>query len=78
MLLETRDRQDEQSIKNHRAFWSHWLAVGISKEILSFAGKGIYAPDTSQLDHASIFERLTDAEKAEMFDWEGDQAKVKS
>ena len=27
---------------------------------------------------ASIFERLTKAEMVEMFDWEGDQAKVKS
>lgn len=53
-------------------------AVDISKEILSFAEKGIYAPDTSQLVNASIFERLTEAEMAEMFDWEGEQAKVKS
>jgi SAM-dependent methyltransferase len=53
-------------------------AVDISKEILSFAEKGIYAPDTSQMVHASIFERLTETEKAEMFDREGDQAKVKS
>ena len=53
-------------------------AVDISKEILSFAEKGIYASDTSQLVNASIFERLTETEKAEMFDWEGDQAKVKS
>src|SRR5439155_22973837 len=53
-------------------------AVDISQEILRFAEKGIYAPDTSQLVSASIFERLTEAEMAEMFDWEGDQAKVKS
>ena len=59
-------KQNEQSIKNHRVFWSHWFAVDISKEILSFAEKGIYAPDTSQMVNTSIFERLTDAEKAEM------------
>ena len=53
-------------------------AVDISKEILSFAEKGIYAPDTSQLVGASIFERLTETEMVELFDWEGDQAKVKS
>ena len=53
-------------------------AVDISKEILSFAEKGIYAPDTSRLVNASIFERLTEAEMAEMFDWDGDQAKIKS
>jgi chemotaxis methyl-accepting protein methylase len=53
-------------------------AVDISKEILSFAEKGIYTPDTSQLVGASIFERLTEAEMVEMFDWEGDRAKIKS
>lgn len=53
-------------------------AVDISEEILNFAEKGIYTPDTTQLVSASIFERLTENEKAEMFDWEGDQAKVKS
>jgi len=53
-------------------------AVDISKEILSFGEKGIYTPDTSQLIGASIFERLTKAEVVEMFDWEGDQAKVKA
>jgi chemotaxis methyl-accepting protein methylase len=53
-------------------------AVDVSQEMLSFAEKGIYAPDTSQLVGASIFERLTKAEMVEMFDWEGDQAKIKS
>jgi len=53
-------------------------AVDISREILSFAEKGIYAPDTSQLINASIFERLTEVEMIEIFDWEGDHAKVKS
>jgi len=52
-------------------------AVDISKDILSFAEKGIYTPDTSELVGASIFERLTEAEMVEMFDCEGDQAKVK-
>jgi SAM-dependent methyltransferase len=53
-------------------------AVDISEEILSFAEKGIYAPETSQLVGASIFERLTEAEMVEIFDWEGDRGKVKS
>jgi len=53
-------------------------AVDISKEILSFAEKGIYTPDTCQLVGASIFERLIEDEMIEMFDWEGDQAKIKS
>jgi SAM-dependent methyltransferase len=53
-------------------------AVDISKKILIFAEKGIYAPNASELVGAPIFERLTAREKQEMFDWEGDQAKIKS
>jgi SAM-dependent methyltransferase len=53
-------------------------AVDISKEILSFAEKGIYSPETSQFVNASIFERLTETEMIEVFDWERDQARVKS
>ncbi len=53
-------------------------AMDISKEMLTFAERGIYSPDTSELVGASIFERLTEPEINEMFDWEGDQAKVKS
>jgi chemotaxis methyl-accepting protein methylase len=52
-------------------------AVDISQEILSFAEKGIYAPDTSQFVGSSIFERMTEDEMVEMFDWEEDEAKVK-
>ena len=53
-------------------------AVDISKKALNFAEKGIYAPNTSELVGAPIFERLTAHDKREMFDWVGDQAKVKS
>ena len=53
-------------------------AVDISQEMLSFAEKGVYVPSTSQVVGASIFERLTEAEMVEMFDWDGDQARVKS
>jgi chemotaxis protein methyltransferase CheR len=53
-------------------------AVDISEEVLSFAEKGIYSHDTSQFVGASIFERLTETETVEIFDWEGDRAKVKS
>jgi SAM-dependent methyltransferase len=52
-------------------------AVDISQEILSFAEKGIYAPNTSQFVGSSIFERLTEDEMVEMFDWEEEEAKVK-
>jgi chemotaxis methyl-accepting protein methylase len=69
-------------------------AVDVLEEALNFAEKGIYAPSTyhwvPQPSPASfsggtatpgagpIFERMTTQEKGEMFDWEGDQAKVKS
>jgi SAM-dependent methyltransferase len=53
-------------------------AVDISEEILNFAERGVYDPNASALVGASIFERLTEHEKREIFDWEGDQAKVKS
>jgi chemotaxis methyl-accepting protein methylase len=53
-------------------------AVDISKEILSFAKKGIYSPNTSASVNSSIFERLTETEMVALFDWEGHRAKVKS
>jgi SAM-dependent methyltransferase len=53
-------------------------AVDISKDILNFAERGVYDPNTAQLVNSSIFERLTNAEMQEMFDWKGDQAKIKS
>jgi SAM-dependent methyltransferase len=53
-------------------------AVDISGEILNFAEKGVYGANTSKMVSSSIFERLTEQERREMFDWEGDQAKVKS
>ena len=52
-------------------------AVDISKKILNFAENGVYAPDTSGLVGSSIFERLTEREMEQMFDWEGDVASVK-
>jgi chemotaxis methyl-accepting protein methylase len=52
-------------------------AVDISKTILKFAEKGVYAPDTCGLVGSSIFERLTANEMEQMFDWEGDVARVK-
>jgi chemotaxis methyl-accepting protein methylase len=53
-------------------------AVDVSREALDFAEKGVYAPNTSDLVGAPIFERLTAHEKRQMFDWEGDRARVKS
>jgi chemotaxis methyl-accepting protein methylase len=53
-------------------------AVDISKEILSFAEKGIYGSNASELVGVPVLERLTAREKREMFDWDGDQARVRS
>ncbi|WP_174556557.1 CheR family methyltransferase [Bradyrhizobium canariense] len=52
-------------------------AVDISQTILNFAKNGVYAPDTSGLVGSSIFERLTAPEMEQMFDWNGDVAKIK-
>jgi hypothetical protein len=52
-------------------------AVDISKEILKFAEKGVYTSDASELVGSSIFERLTTDEMEQMFDWEGQAARVK-
>jgi hypothetical protein len=45
--------------------------------MLNFAEKGIYAPNTCELVGSSIFERLTAHEMTELFDWEGEQDRVK-
>ena len=52
-------------------------AVDISTEVLAFAEKGVYSPQASEMVGASIFERLTETEMQEMFEWEGDQGRVK-
>jgi SAM-dependent methyltransferase len=52
-------------------------AVDISPEVLAIAEEGVYGPQTSEAVHESIFQRMTDAELLEMFDWEGDQGQVK-
>ena len=53
-------------------------AVDISPEVLAIAEDGIYGPQTSEAVNASIFKQMTDAELREMFDWDGDQGRVKS
>jgi chemotaxis methyl-accepting protein methylase len=53
-------------------------ALDISKEILDLAQTGIYTPDTSGIVGSSIFERLTPHEMEQIFDLEGDEARVKS
>ena len=53
-------------------------AVDISADVLRFAERGIYGPETSAMVHASIFDRLTRTEMREMFDWDGNNGRVKS
>jgi CheR methyltransferase, SAM binding domain len=52
-------------------------AVDISPEVLNVGEKAIYGPNVSELVSMSIFERLTVDEMGEMFDWNGNQARVK-
>ena len=52
-------------------------AVDISPDVLAIAKEGLYGPQTSEIVHASSFQQLTDMERREMFDWEGEQARVK-
>ena len=49
-------------------------ALDISPEVLAIAEEGAYGPQISAAVHESIFERLTEAELREMFDWDGDGA----
>ena len=52
-------------------------AVDISPDVLAIAEEGVYGPQTSEIVHASSFQQLTEMERREMFDWEGEQARVK-
>jgi chemotaxis methyl-accepting protein methylase len=52
-------------------------AVDISPEVVEVAERGVYSPETSEMVSASIFDALTEAERAQMFDWDGDKATIK-
>ena len=52
-------------------------AVDVSSEVLDVARRGAYSPEASDMVHASIFERLTKAEAQEMFDWSGQEGRIK-
>ena len=52
-------------------------AVDISPEVVQVAERGVYSPEASEMVHSSIFDGLTEAEREEMFDWEGDEARIK-
>jgi chemotaxis protein methyltransferase CheR len=52
-------------------------AVDISSDVVNFAKEGVYGPRASAMVHSSIFDRLTRSEMREMFEWEGEEARVK-
>lgn len=52
-------------------------ALDISAEILERGRRAVYTSGSSELLDRSIFERLTDSELREMFDWDGERATVK-
>jgi SAM-dependent methyltransferase len=52
-------------------------AVDISREILNFAERGTYTSKASELVGSSIFERLTTDEMEQIFDLEGQEARIK-
>jgi len=49
----------------------------ISPEVVKVAEAGVYAPGMSEVVGDGIFERLTECERQEMFDWNGDTGRVK-
>ena len=52
-------------------------AIDISPEVVQVGERGVYSPEASDMVSASIFEALTEAERSEMFDWEGDEGSIK-
>jgi SAM-dependent methyltransferase len=52
-------------------------AVDISPEVLHVAERGVYSPEASEMVSASIFEGLSEVEREEIFDWEGDEGRIK-
>ena len=51
--------------------------LDVSPEVVHFAEQGIYGPQASGMVDSSIFERLTAGEMQEMFDWHGDEGRIK-
>ena len=51
--------------------------VDISREVLAVAERGVYGPDTSEVVHSSLFDSLTETERAEMFTWDGEEGTIK-
>ncbi|HYL17609.1 MAG TPA: CheR family methyltransferase [Burkholderiales bacterium] len=52
-------------------------AVDISADILRIAQTAVYTHESSELTDRSIFERLSDGERQQIFDWDGERGVVK-
>lgn len=52
-------------------------AADLSADVVAVAAAGTYAPGVSEVVDQSVFDRLTEREKQEMFDWDGETAHVK-
>jgi chemotaxis methyl-accepting protein methylase len=52
-------------------------AVDISPEVLHVAKRGVYSPEASEMVNHPIFDGLSEAERKEIFDWEGDEGRIK-
>jgi SAM-dependent methyltransferase len=52
-------------------------ALDISAPIVEVARRAVYTSNSSELVGSSLFERLSEQERREMFDWEGETATVK-
>jgi chemotaxis methyl-accepting protein methylase len=52
-------------------------AVDISPEVVRVAERGVYSSEASDMVHFPIFHGLTDGERGEIFDWEGDTGRIK-
>jgi chemotaxis methyl-accepting protein methylase len=55
----------------------HTSAVDISAQVLAIAQKAVYSSEHSGMVGSSIFERLRDAERDAIFDWQEDVGTVK-
>ena len=52
-------------------------ALDISPEVVRIGQRGIYSPAASELVNWPIFDGLTEDERAEIFDWQGDEGTIK-
>lgn len=52
-------------------------AVDIAPDVVAVGQRGVYDPQASEMVNHSIFDGLTDLERAEIFDWDGEQGTIK-